>query len=113
MGRLDTFTSGDDCSLRCPPVHRADLERQQRVVKPSLRIVTVEVADRLTHRSRGTRTAQSAHPRRRPAGPGWLHEMKHMPHGARASFALVSLREDATFVGGRYDNGNCPMVRRP
>ena len=48
-----------------------------------------------------------------PAGPGWLHEMKHMPHGARASFALVSLREDATFVGGRYDNWNCPMVRRP
>jgi hypothetical protein len=28
--------------------------------------------------------------------------MKHMPHGARASFALVSLREDAAFVGGRY-----------
>ena len=48
-----------------------------------------------------------------PAGSGWLHEMKHMPHGARASFALVSLREDATFVGGRYDNWNCPMVRRP
>jgi hypothetical protein len=48
-----------------------------------------------------------------PAGPGWLHEMKHMPHGAPASFALVSLREDATFVGGRYDNWNCPMVRRP
>jgi hypothetical protein len=36
-----------------------------------------------------------------------------MPHGARASFALVSLREDATFVGGRYDNWNCPMVRHP
>ena len=48
-----------------------------------------------------------------PAGAGWLHEMKHMPHGARASFALVSLLEDATFVGGRYDNWNCPMVRRP
>ena len=48
-----------------------------------------------------------------PAGPGWLHEMKHLPHGARAAFALVSLREDATFVGGRYDNWNCPMVRRP
>ena len=48
-----------------------------------------------------------------PAGPVRLHEMKHMPHGARASFALVSLREDATFVGGRYDNWNCPMVRRP
>jgi hypothetical protein len=42
-----------------------------------------------------------------------LHEMKHRPHGARASFALVFLREDATFVGGRYDNWNCPMVRRP
>jgi hypothetical protein len=48
-----------------------------------------------------------------PAGPGWLHEMKPMPHGARASFVLVSLREDATFVGGRYDNWKCPMVRRP
>jgi hypothetical protein len=47
------------------------------------------------------------------AGPGRLHEMKHIPHGPRASFALVSLREDATFVGGRYDNWNCPMVRRP
>ena len=48
-----------------------------------------------------------------PRPPGWLHQMKHMPHGARASFALVSLWEDATFVGGRYDNWNCPMVRRP
>jgi hypothetical protein len=37
-----------------------------------LRIVTVEVADRLTHRSRGTRTALSAHPRRRPARRDWL-----------------------------------------
>ena len=36
-----------------------------------------------------------------------------MPDGARASFALLSLREDAIFVGGRYDNWNCPMVRRP
>jgi hypothetical protein len=76
-----------------------------------MRIVTVEVADWLTHWSRGTRTALSARPRPRP--PGWLHQMKHMPHGARASFALVSLWEDATFVGGRYDNWNCPMVRRP
>jgi hypothetical protein len=45
----------------------------------------------------------SVDPRRRPpVGPRRLLEMKHMPHGARASFALVSLREDATFVGGRY-----------
>jgi hypothetical protein len=36
-----------------------------------------------------------------------------MPHGALASFALVFLWEDAILVGGRYDNWNCPMVRRP
>jgi cold shock protein len=33
------------------------------------------------------------------------YEMKHMPHGARASFALVSLREDATFVEGAMTIG--------